>query len=218
MRPFTRFLRTQLSFFKGFISNCSLETARKNQDRLGKLMASIHRGDVQYDDFEIGNFEASIITPADVVSNGIILYLHGGGYTCGDLDYAKGFATMLSSKCGIRVMCVAYRLAPEHIFPTALDDCLDAYGYLLSHGYAPENIVLCGESAGGGLCYSLCLKLREKGRVLPAGIIAISPWTDMTSSGESYEKNKEADSFLEFPGRNTTLLTHFNPERPISDF
>ena len=193
MRPFTKFLRTQLNFFKGFISNCSLETARKNQDRLGKLMASIHRGDITYEDFSIGEIAASIITPADVVSNGIILYLHGGGYTCGDLDYAKGFGTMLSVKCGIRVMCVAYRLAPEHVFPTALDDCLDAYGYLLSHGYAPESIVLCGESAGGGLCYSLCLKLKEKGRVMPAGIIAISPWTDMTSSGESYEKNKKAD-------------------------
>ncbi|MBE6673897.1 MAG: steryl acetyl hydrolase [Ruminococcaceae bacterium] len=193
MRPFTRFLRTQLSFFKGFISNCSLETARKNQDRLGKLMASIHRGDITYDDFKIGEMEASIITPGDLVSNGIVLYLHGGGYTCGDLAYAKGFATMLSAKCGIRVMCVAYRLAPEHIFPTALDDCLDAYGYLLSHGYAPENIILCGESAGGGLCYSLCLRLKEKGWVVPAGIIAISPWTDMTASSPSYEENKEID-------------------------
>ena len=84
MRPFTKFLRTQLSFFKGFISNCSLETARKNQDRLGKLMASIHRGDITYDDFTIGEMDASIITPGDLVSNGIILYLHGGGYTCGE--------------------------------------------------------------------------------------------------------------------------------------
>lgn len=193
MRAFTKFLRSQLSFFKGFISNCSLETARRGQDRLGKLMASMHRNDVSYEDFTIGEAEASIITPADEVSNGIILYIHGGGYTCGDLDYAKGFATMLSAKCGIKVMCIAYRLAPEHIFPSALDDCLDAYGYLLSHGYAPENIMLCGESAGGGLCYSLCLKLKEKGRVMPAGIVAISPWTDMTSSSETYETNKEVD-------------------------
>ena len=193
MRPFTKFLRTQLSFFKGFLSNCSLETARRNQDRLGKLMASFHKSDVSYEDFKIGEMEASLLTPADEVSNGIILYIHGGGYTSGDLAYAKGFATMLCSKCGIKVLCVAYRLAPEHIFPAALDDCLEGYGYLLSHGYAPENIVLCGESAGGGLCYSLCLKLREKGRVMPAGIIAISPWTDMTSSGESYETNKKVD-------------------------
>ena len=193
MRPFTKFLRSQISFFKGFISNCSLETARRHQDRLGKFMASFHKNEVTYEDLMIGENEACIISPKDELSNGIVLYLHGGGYTCGDLDYAKGFATMLSAKCGIKVLCVAYRLAPEHVFPTALDDSLEAYGYLLSHGYAPESIVLCGESAGGGLCYSLCLKLREKGRVMPAGIIAISPWTDMTSSGESYEKNKKVD-------------------------
>ncbi|MBO5313488.1 MAG: alpha/beta hydrolase fold domain-containing protein [Clostridia bacterium] len=193
MRAFTRFLRTQLGFFKGFISNCSLETARKAQDRLGKLMASMHRSDVTYEDIMIGEMEASVITPRDLVSNGIILYIHGGGYTCGDMDYAKGFATMLSAKCGIRVMCIAYHLAPEHIFPRALEDCMDAYGYLLSNGYDSGSIVLCGESAGGGLCYSLCLKLKDKGRVLPAGIIAISPWTDMTASGKSYEENKEVD-------------------------
>lgn len=193
MRAFTKFLRSQLSFYKGFMSNCSLETARKTQDRLGKLMASLHKSEVTYDDFKIGEMEASVITPRDEVSKGIILYIHGGGYTCGDLNYAKGFATMLSSKCGIKVMCIAYRLAPESVFPGALDDCLEAYGYLLSHGYDPQSIVLCGESAGGGLCFSLCLKLREKGRVLPAGIIAISPWTDFTASGESYKTNKEAD-------------------------
>lgn len=193
MRPFTKFIRSQLGFFKGFISNCSLETARKNQYRLGKLMASFHKADVTYEDFNIGEMEASLITPCDEVSKGIVLYIHGGGFTCGDLSYAKGFATMLSAKCGIKVLCVAYRLAPEHVFPSALDDCLEAYGYLLSHGYGPESIVLCGESAGGGLCYSLCLRLKEKGWFMPAGIIAISPWTDLTSSGESYEINLEND-------------------------
>ena len=193
MRPFTKFLRSQISFFKPFLSNCSLETARRHQDRLGKLMASFHKNAVTYDDFTIGECEASLITPNDELSRGVILYLHGGGYTAGDLDYAKGFATMLCAKCGIRVLCVAYRLAPEHPFPAALDDSLEAYGYLLSHGYDPQSIVLCGESAGGGLCYSLCLKLKEKQRVMPAGIIAISPWTDLNSTGESYEKNRRRD-------------------------
>lgn len=205
MRAFTKFLRSQISFFKGFIANCSLETARRHQDRLGKFMASFHKSEVTYDDFTIGNMEASLITPKDELSKGIVLYLHGGGYTCGDLDYAKGFATMLCAKCGIRVLCVAYSLAPESVFPAALDDSLEAYGYLLSHGYAPESIVLCGESAGGGLCFSLCLKLKEKGRVMPAGIIAISPWTDMTASSESYEKNRKVD-----PTMSTTRLKYYS--------
>ncbi|MBQ7011703.1 MAG: alpha/beta hydrolase, partial [Clostridia bacterium] len=94
---------------------------------------------------------------------------------------------------GIKVFCCAYRLAPEHPFPTALEDCLDAYGYLLSNGYDGSRIIVCGESAGGGLCYALCDKLKEKGRSLPAGIVAISPWTDLTQSGDSYIKNVKKD-------------------------
>ena len=92
---------------------------------------------------------------------------------------------MLASECGIRVLCLAYRLAPENPFPAALDDAVEAYRYLLSLGYLSSQIVLAGESAGGGLCFSLCLKLRQLDLPLPCSIIAISPWTDLTQSGES---------------------------------
>jgi len=194
MSRIAKLLRSQLSLFKPFISNCSLSTARKGQDKIGKLMASTHKENVLgSEDFTLGQFQCSMILPRDEVSDGVILYLHGGGFTCGNLDYAKGVASMLSGECGIRVLCAAYRLAPEEIYPAALQDCTDAYGYLLSHGYAPSQIILCGESAGGGLCYSLCLKLREKGWMLPAGIIAISPWTDLTMSGNSYMENVKKD-------------------------
>lgn len=191
--PKQTFLRSQLVLLKPFLSGCSLATARRGQDKLGKLMASSLRHDVQSEDLLLGEMECAMLTPHDLISDGVILYLHGGGYTAGNLAYAKGFGTVLSAKCGIRVFCAAYRLAPEHPFPTALDDALDAYGYLLSHGFAPSQILICGESAGGGLCYSLCLKLKEKGRTLPAGIIAISPWTDLTASGESYLTNEKND-------------------------
>ena len=186
MKRLTRLLRSQLSLLKPFLSNCSLAVARRGQDKVGKLMANSHRGDVDAEDFRIGAMECSMITPRDELSGGVILYLHGGGYTCGNLDYAKGFGTVLAAKCGIRVLCVAYRLAPEEVYPAALQDCTDAYGYLISNGYAPSQILLCGESAGGGLVYSLCVKLREKGWTLPAGLISISPWTDLTMSGRSY--------------------------------
>ncbi len=193
MKRLAKLLRSQLSLFKPFLSSCSLATARKGQDKLGKLMANSHKADVTTDDFLIGSMECALITPKDELSEGVILYLHGGGYTCGNLDYAKGFGTVLAAKCGIRVLCAAYRLAPEHVYPAALQDCTDAYGYLLSNGYAPSRILLCGESAGGGLVYSLCVKLREKGWSLPAGLIAISPWTDLTMSGESYKTNLKKD-------------------------
>ncbi len=193
MQRITKLLRSQISLFKPFLSNCSLATVRKGQDALGKLMANTHKNEVTCEDFTVGALECSMIHPKDEISDAVILYLHGGGYAAGNLDYAKGFATVLAAKCGIRVMCVAYSLAPEAVFPAALQDCSDAYGYLLSNGYAPARILLCGESAGGGLCYSLCLKLAEKGWTLPAGIIAISPWTDLTMSGNSYTFNRKKD-------------------------
>lgn len=193
LSPKQSFLHSQLMLLKPFLSNCSLATARRGQDKLGRLMASSMRNNVECEAVTVGVLDCAMLTPRDELSGGVILYLHGGGYTAGNLDYAKGFGTVLAAKCGIRVFCVAYRLAPEYPFPTALDDSLDAYGYLLSHGYAPSEILLCGESAGGGLCYSLCHKLIERGRTMPAGIITVSPWTDLTASGESYQTNLKID-------------------------
>ncbi len=189
----TLILRSRLSLLKPFIANTPLASARVWQDRIGRLMSAGHRDSVTFEDFSVGSIPACMVKPRDEVSPGVILYLHGGGYTCGDLDYAKGFGALLAARCGVRVMCVAYRLAPEAPFPAALDDAEDAYGYLLSAGYAPGQIMLCGESAGGGLCYSLCLALKAKSRTMPAGIIAISPWTDLTASGTSYQTNLKID-------------------------
>lgn len=189
-------MRSQLALLKPFITGCSLATVRKWQETTGKLMANNHKNDVEYKEFSIGECPASLITPKDELSSGIILYLHGGGYTAGNLQYAKGFSTVLAASCGIKVLCIAYRLAPEHPYPAALDDSLEAYGHLLSSGYAPSQIILCGESAGGGLCYALCRKLIEKGRTVPAGIIGISPWTDLTLSSESYKVNEKNDPSL----------------------
>ena len=193
MKGMTAFIRSQLNLIMPFTAKCSLSTVRRAQDKIGKLMAACHKNDVVFETVNVNNLNCAMITPKDLISTGVILYLHGGGFVAGNLDYAKGFGTVLSAQCGIRVLCVEYRLAPEYVFPTALDDALDAYGYLLSNGYAPSQIIICGESAGGGLCYSLCQKLRDKGRTMPAGIISISPWTDLTLSGKSYAANEKRD-------------------------
>ena len=104
-----------------------------------------------------------------------------------------GFGAMLAVQTGVRVFCAAYRLAPEHPFPAAVEDAVEAYRYLMDKGYTPDRIALCGESAGGGLCFSLCLRLQELGLPLPCGIVALSPWTDLTLSGPSYEANRHID-------------------------
>ena len=191
-----KLVRAQLHFFKPFVANCSLETTRRGQDKLGELMSVLHKREVYMKDHDFGAFQGAWVMPKDERRSGVILYLHGGGYTCGSLEYAKGFAATLASQCGVRVFCAAYRLAPENPYPAAVDDALEAYRYLLKKGYAPRQILLCGESAGGGLIYALCLRLRQEGLELPCGLIGISPWVDLTGSGQSYETNRDNDPSL----------------------
>lgn len=189
-------IRAQLALLHPLLNSCSLETTRKGQDRLGELMEVRYRRQVLIRNHPFENFTGAWVIPNDERRQGVILYLHGGGYTCGGLEYAKGFGATLAVQCGTRVFCAAYRLAPEYPYPAAPDDAVEAYRYLLAKGYAPERIMLCGESAGGGLCYALCLRLQELALPLPCGVIAISPWTDLTGSGASYEENKEVDCSL----------------------
>ena len=191
-----KLVRSQLNFFKPFVAGCSLEVTRKGQDKLGELMSALHKREVLIRDHDFERFQGAWVMPKDERRSGVVLYLHGGGYTCGSLDYAKGFAATLASECGVRVFCAAYRLAPENPYPAAVEDALTAFDYLLKKGYAPHQILLCGESAGGGLIYALSLKLKQLGRELPCGLIGISPWVDLSGSGASYETNRDNDPSL----------------------
>ncbi|MBQ3100153.1 MAG: alpha/beta hydrolase fold domain-containing protein [Clostridia bacterium] len=197
-------IRKQLLWLKPILNNCSLKTIRKGQNIIGDIMASKKRAQVIRKEHRFDNFDGLWMIPKDERRQGIILYLHGGGFTCGDIEYAAGFASVLAVECGARVFSAAYRLAPENPYPAALDDALEAYRYLIGKGYSHDKITLCGESAGGGLCYSLCLKLKQEGLPLPCGIIALSPWSDLTLSGESYETNAEND-----PSMTRKLLDFF---------
>ena len=189
-------MRGQLELVRPFASLENIETARAVQDRLGRLLRFTNRHKVALHETTLGGVRAAMVIPRDELRTGLIFYLHGGGYTSGTLDYALGFASTLSAECGMRVACIEYSLAPENPFPKALFESVDAYRALLDLGYSPESIILAGESAGGGLCYSLALKLKELDLPRPSGIIAISPWCDLTLSGESYELNRRRDPSL----------------------
>ena len=189
-------LREQLAHMKPMLTNCSLETTRRGQNALGELMRAAHHGQVRTKRHDFEHFQGAWVLPRDLRRDGVILYLHGGGYTCGGLDYALGFGSTLADESGAKVFCAAYRLAPEAPFPAAVEDALESYRYLLDKGYAPKKICLCGESAGGGLCFSLCLRLKELRLPLPGSVIAISPWTDLALSGESFRTNLERDVSL----------------------
>lgn len=187
------FVRAQLARFGGIARNASLDLTRKGQTSISSIVSAKYRKRVSFEDERVEGISCSLAVPKQIKHEGIALYLHGGGYCSGDLAYAKCFASMLAYKCGIKVYAAEYRLAPEAPFPAALDDCVTVYKHLLESGYRGADIILCGESAGGGLCYSLCLKLMETKTELPASIIAISPWTDLTASGGSYQANKDKD-------------------------
>lgn len=197
MELFTKMLRKHISAINKIADVCSSEKShtvqRAMQDKIGGFMAHEYIDEVEYKPVECDKIQAEYVIPKHLTRKGVILYLHGGGYVSGDLQYAKGFGTILAVQNDIEVCCLAYRLAPENPFPAALDDAVCAYNKLIEDGFSPSEIILCGESSGGGLAFALALKLKESGIELPCGIIAISPWSDLTMSGTSYEDNKEID-------------------------
>ncbi|MBR2343561.1 MAG: alpha/beta hydrolase fold domain-containing protein [Clostridia bacterium] len=191
-----RIVRSQLELTKPIADGTGIDASRAFQDKIGKLMHFTRRRDVVVHDELVEEMHGALIVPRDEIRSGMILYLHGGGYIAGTLEYAKGFGAVLSAECGMKVFAAEYRLAPENPYPAALDDAEAAYMQILDSGIPPEKIVLAGESAGGGLCYALCLRLRERGLPMPSSIITVSPWLDLTLSGDSYHHNKEADPSL----------------------
>jgi monoterpene epsilon-lactone hydrolase len=121
----------------------------------------------------------------------VILYVHGGGYVSGSCNDHRGIVSKFAKSTGVTNLVYEYRLAPEHPFPASLDDSVKVYQWFLASGFKPENILIAGESAGGGLCLAILLALKERNIALPVAAVSISPWTDLTCSGDSYRtKNK----------------------------
>jgi acetyl esterase/lipase len=126
----------------------------------------------------------------------VILYLHGGAFLAGSIRTHRHLAAYLAGAAGVRTLLFDYRLAPEHPFPAALDDALCAYRHLLRSGYEARHIAVAGDSAGGGLVFSLLLKLAGLGLPQPACVVAFSPWTDMTMTRGSLRRNARRDMML----------------------
>ena len=139
----------------------------------------------------IEGMKSEWLIPKDPTPNKVILYVHGGGYVSGSCNDHRGFVAKFAQNTGVQNLIYEYRLAPENSFPAALDDSVKIYKWLLSSGFKPDNIIIAGESAGGGLSLATLLALKERGIPMPVAGVAISPWTDLTCSSESYQtKNK----------------------------
>lgn len=154
---------------------------------------------------DFGHFRMEYLVPKEILGEKVVLQLHGGGYIGKMNNTYRTFAGLYSEVGGyIPVLSVDYRTAPENPYPAALEDTITAYIWLQEQGYKASQIIVAGDSAGGGLAMALCLYLRDHGMELPCGVIAMSPWTDMTSSGESYQTNFQKDPM--FGGSHETLV------------
>lgn len=151
--------------------------------------------DYEYEIVDMGLFKTEYLRPAEVCTGRVILQIHGGGYIGPMKNTYRDFAVQYSRRSlGGDVLTVDYRVAPEFPYPAALEDAVASYKWLIEEKkYAPEKIVVAGDSAGGGLTLALMLYLRDHGIPLPAGVIVMSPWTDLTCSGESYTTNYSRD-------------------------
>jgi acetyl esterase/lipase len=129
-------------------------------------------------------------------SANVMLYIHGGAMLVGTAFGYRGLSGNLAQASGVNMFSIDYRLAPESTFPAALDDSHAAYEGLLAEGYKAENIVVAGDSAGGGLVLSLLLKLKGAGKSQPAAAVVLSPWADLTHSGETMKSKKDVDNSL----------------------
>ncbi|WWD08180.1 hypothetical protein V865_006291 [Kwoniella europaea PYCC6329] len=132
---------------------------------------------------------------SDKVAERVIYYVHGGAYYVGNAATHRLITIGVSKSCNARVFAITYRLAPEHVFPLPLHDVLHGYLRLLAPPLSipPENIIIAGDSAGGGLSLALCMYLRDEGYKLPAGLVLMSPWVDLTMSCGSWDENAATD-------------------------
>ena len=143
-------------------------------------------------------FVMEYLKPKQAVTGRVILQLHGGGYIGPMKNIYRRFAVKYSQiSFGADVLTPDYRVAPEHPYPAALEDAVYAYRWLLEEKkYQPSQIVVAGDSAGGNLALELALAVKAQGRSQPCALVLMSPWTDMTMQGASYQKCAALDPML----------------------
>lgn len=168
---------------------------RKRIELLGKLFGQTQRG-MRIQIGMLDGVSVETVLPRKPRSQSCIMYLHGGAYVSGSPRSYRRLISHLARATGCRVISVDYRLAPEHPYPAALDDSLAVYRALLAEGQDAANLFIAGDSAGGGLTLATALALRDSGLPLPAGLLCIAPWTDLTGSGESMRTRSHRERMM----------------------
>ena len=143
------------------------------------------------------HINAQWLLPAEISSDLVVLFLHGGGYCLGSNLTHQSMVSYIANGLQAKALMIEYRLAPENPFPAALEDAVKAYQWLLSQGYLPERLIIAGDSAGGGLTLATMMHLRDKDITLPAAGVCLSPWADLSASGDSYRTKAEEDPIVQ---------------------
>ncbi|HEX6355236.1 alpha/beta hydrolase [Actinophytocola sp.] len=166
-------------------------------------LASTEPEGVTYAEVDASGVPALWCIPEGAGTDKALLHFHFGGSVTASMHSDRKAAGHIAKAAGVRSLVVDFRLAPEHPYPAQLDDAETAYRWLLSQGYEPRNIGSTGHSIGGTLAVMLALRLLAKGEATPGAIVSISPWTDLTITNPTVDKNSEHDKML---SRNTLEL------------
>ncbi|GAA2131025.1 alpha/beta hydrolase [Arthrobacter humicola] len=142
---------------------------------------------------DLGGVPGTVIMPPEVIEGRTLVYFHGGAYIFGASAGYLGLGGRLALALSTKVVLPDYRLAPEHAYPTPIEDCLAVYKWLLDEGHDPDQLVFAGDSAGGSLTVSVMVHARDAGLPLPAGGVAISPWADLEHTGSSMSSRHGLD-------------------------
>lgn len=182
----------------GLMENDDIQKQRTVQNQLGTIF--VNNKNYKFTQQKVNDIDAewtNYIPIENIAGNHkIIFYCHGGGYMTGSCLYARELTTKLARHTGRCVFCFDYRLAPEFPYPAAVEDAFLAWNYILSCGYESKDVIVAGDSAGGNLALVLTLILQERNMELPKSLVLFSPWTDMTSSGQSYHAKELVDPIL----------------------
>jgi epsilon-lactone hydrolase len=158
------------------------------------------------------------VIPAGIGSERVILYLHGGAYNAGSSRSHRALAANIAYAAHARALTIDYRLAPEHPYPAALVDAFSAYKWLLEQGIHSEQIVITGDSAGGGLTIALLVALRERRQAMPAAAVVLSPWTDLSDGGKSWHENARVDYVINGPKLKEAARIYLKGRDPKTPF
>lgn len=167
-------------------------------------------GDVTVEDVTLGGVPGLKLTPAEAVAGRTLLYFHGGGYVIGSPVSHRSMVSEIAKAMKATAYSMDYRMAPEVPFPGAVEDGLASYKALLDMGVEPANLIISGDSAGGGLTMAAALSVRDGGLPLPAGLAPISPWVNLANDGPTYRTKGESDPMVVRPGIDLMAAAYLN--------